>query len=151
MRQSAAVLLLTAIIVSVIIAGIAIASDSPPSTETIPSWAVGTGIISGTLGGPAFAVWFSWYMTTKRVPSMERRYAEQIEASEKRHADHVGLLISDFRADLKELWKYKREDDFKFSDILGSLDKSIGLLTEEVKKRSCEYARQQEWDRRDAP
>ncbi len=126
-----------------ITAGVVIAADTTAALpENIPPWAVGTGLVSATLGGPAFAVWYAWYMTTKRVPFIENRHAEQSEASEKRHAAHVELLINDFRTDLKEFWKYKREDDGVLRGLVDSMNRNINALTDEVKRDKCEYERE---------
>lgn len=143
------------------LSGVVLALDQVQTVDGIPPWALGTGIISGIIGGPAFAVWFSWYMTTKRVPAMERKHAEQLtateerfslqiksnseryalqtESSEKRHADHIALLITDFRSDLKELWKYKREDEIRLVGAIEKLDESLSTLANEVQKTHCKY------------
>jgi len=112
-------------------------------TDALPSWAVGTGLVGGVFGGPLFAVWFSWYMTTRRVPAMERRYTEMLtakdaqyaaafEASEKRHADHMSSVVLDFRNDLKELWKYKREDDLRFLTAVEKLATCVDSLSQQI-------------------
>ena len=99
--------------------------DGGSDLDGIPGWAKGSGIIAGLVAGPGFAVWFAWYMTTKRIPEIERNHAAQITESEKRHSDHITLLINNFRSDQVEMWKIKREDDKAWQDVVSRLaDKS---------------------------
>lgn len=101
------------------------ADDSAEVREShLPPWAVGTGLVGGILGGPTFAVWFSWYMTTRRIPLMEKRnleerqrqedrYDAERKVTEERHAAHLQVLMKNHREDLQTWWATKRDDEIK--------------------------------------
>jgi len=126
------------IIGSGIVAGVALAAgDGAASADpTVPPWALGVGITGGVLGGPLFAVWYSWHVTTRRIPTMEKRWHEERQATEERHAAHIQLLMANNRSDLKEMWETKRNDDTTRENRLNeTLDKLSGI----VEKMSCRY------------
>ena len=103
-----------------------------PPTGDIPDWLKSVGIGAGILGGPLFAVWYAWYVTTRVIPDKEKthasqlkeaqdQHAEYIKESNRVHADHVNLLTTNYRADLAEMWKTKREDDRAVVDAIKEL------------------------------
>ena len=78
-----------------------------------------------TISGFGFAVWYAWYMTTSRIPAIEKIHGDQLTESERRHENHIALLIQNFRADLDSMWKQKREDDAQLSAAIDRLTESI--------------------------
>lgn len=93
---------------AVVLADTAAGSRFPDSA--LPPWAIGTGVVSAALGGPLFAVWFSWYTVTKTIPRLEKRHAEVVLELERRHEAHNELLAANYRADLAAILKNARED-----------------------------------------
>lgn len=86
-------------------------------------------MLIGVAGGPVFCVWFSWYMTAKRIPEIEKNHSEQLRIKEeehkevltslhKAHADHINLITTNYRADMNTMWTQKREDDKELVNAL---------------------------------
>ena len=95
------------------------------------------GAITSMLSGFGFAVWYAWYMTTSRIPAIEKLHAEQLKESqtayreqlsesERRHEQNVSRMIDNFRADQTAMWNIKREDDQRLALAIDKLSECIG-------------------------
>lgn len=105
-----------------------LAAADIPITSDLTGWSS----IAASLVSTGFAVWYAWYMTTNRIPAIEKAHSDQIKEGEERHSAHIELLIGNFRADLKAMWDIKREDDKKLSDALDR-------LAEILRANSCKF------------
>ena len=103
------------------------ASGGSVPTVGLPDWATGSGIVVGLCGGPVFAIWLSYHYTVKVIPRKEKMYSEEtkaarddyqktlvlmqsqfletLEKTEQRHADHISILTTNSREDVREAWK----------------------------------------------
>jgi hypothetical protein len=132
---------------SILISGgnlIAFADGSPsPSMGDVPDWVKSTGIIGGVVAGPFFAVWYAWHVTTRVIPDKEKMFAEQlttartvfseqldrmqekheeyIKETNKVHADHIQLLTTNYREDLADMSRTRREDDKAVVEAINAL------------------------------
>ena len=111
----------------------------------IPNWA--NGIIGWAPS--SFAMWYCWYMTAKRMPAIEKRFAEErkqsdddtnklVENLDKRHLEAITNLIAAFRQDVQTFWTTKREDDTKRDNAM------IACLNrlEETQRSLCRFSPQ---------
>ena len=90
-------------------------------TSAIPDWMKGYGVLISSAIGPLFTVWWAWYMTTKRLPEIEKEHNERVD----------GLIIN-FREDIKGFWIEKRADDRNLTD-------AINDFREAVASSKCNY------------
>lgn len=106
--------------------------DHVSSSDGIPEWVKSTGIVAGISGGPLFAVWYAYYMTTNRIPALEKIYKEQVEELNQQHvdyiketnrihADHIALITNNYRSDVNAMWNIKHEDDKALINALQNL------------------------------
>lgn len=79
------------------------------------------GAIVSAIAGPGFAVWYAFYMTTKRLPEVERGHKETVEKLTTDHKAETKELIDNFRADIKGFWETCRADSAQLRDVLRSL------------------------------
>jgi hypothetical protein len=95
------------------------------------------GAVTSMISGFGFAVWYAWYMTTSRIPAIEKIHAEQLQESQKgfreqlreseqRHEVNVSKMIDNFRADQTAMWNIKREDDQRLAQAIDRLSECIG-------------------------
>jgi hypothetical protein len=111
------------------------AADSPVTdapNDEIPQWVKNSAVVSAVAGGPVFTIWFAWYWTAKRGPQQEREHAKAMREAEERHAAHVNLLITNFRADQLSMWESKRKDDDR---LINAIDR----LREGIESNGCKY------------
>lgn len=97
---------------------ILLAADA--AAPVLPEWVTGMGAVGG-LAGPGFTVWFAYYVITRLLPDKEKAFAAAQEATERRHADHINMLISNFRSDLVSMNTMRREDDARLVAALEKL------------------------------
>jgi len=101
------------------------------------------GAVTSMISGFGFAVWYAWYMTTSRIPAIEKIHAEQLAESrkdyrdqlrdsEQRHEQNVMKMIDNFRADQTAMWAIKREDDQRLAQAIDRLSECIG-------ENRCQY------------
>lgn len=122
-------------------ASLLLAGDGAAGTaDIIPDWLKSSGMVAGMAGGPLFAIWYAYYMTTNRIPAIEAVHQKQIEDLQKQHvnyitetnrihADHISLLTNDFRADISSIVAGMREDEKSLRETLRDLGE----------KFSCRY------------
>lgn len=89
---------------------------SPPATEA--DWIKGIATAASAIAGPGFAVWYAYHMTTKRIPEVEKGHKETIDRMQSDHTAEVKGLIENFRADIKQFWETKRQDDNMLREVL---------------------------------
>ena len=94
-------------------ATLALASEVGPAAPEL-DWIKTIGIVGGTIGGPLFAVWYSYYMTAVRLPEIEKNQTDQVNA-----------LITNFRDDMKVLWESKAASDDKLAMALTGLKDAL--------------------------
>lgn len=129
---------LVASAVVVLSAGYLVAGDTSPAaaSDGLPDWLKVSGVLFGVAGGPVFAVWYAWYMTTRVIPEKERRHDEQLKnivgehkevltTVHRTHADHVTLLNANYNASLNAMWAQKREDDKDLTAAMRDLTSAI--------------------------
>jgi hypothetical protein len=101
------------------------------------------GAVASMISGFGFAVWYAWYMTTSRIPAIEKTHADQLAESrkdyrdqlrdsEQRHEQNVMKMIDNFRADQTAMWAIKREDDQRLAQAIDRLSECIG-------ENRCQY------------
>lgn len=105
-------------------------SDDRPPQATAPhpseaDWLRGFSTAISAVAGPGFAVWYAWYMTTRRIPEIELAHKSTIDRMQVEHSAEVKSLIENFRADIRSLWDQKRADDAAFRDALKELRQSV--------------------------
>jgi len=130
------------------------AASGGAAMESVPPWAAGTGVVIGMLGGPCFAIWYAWYMTTSRIPAIEKSHTEQLTEMRKQHFEHlsearkqhfeqVQTLIMNYRQDVKTMWDVKREDDKNQASFRREDDNKMALalqrLAENIEEGGCRY------------
>lgn len=112
------------------------------ATEMLPPWASGTAMITAVLGGPLFAIWYAWYVTTRVIPDKEKAFALQLkesedrctskfEAMEQRHADHMDVETRNNREDMKLAWDTNKASSERIAAVLERLADKID--------QSCRY------------
>lgn len=95
------------------------------------------GAVTSMISGFGFAVWYAYYMTTSRIPAIEKihaeqlagsqsAYREQLRESEQRHEQNVSRMIDNFRADQTAMWNIKRDDDQRLAQAIDKLSECIG-------------------------
>lgn len=70
----------------------------PNEIQPIGQWLDKAGGIT-SLG---FAVWYAWYVTTKTIPEMSRRHAENVDNVVKEHREVVDSIIDSYRKESAE-------------------------------------------------
>lgn len=116
---------------------VAFAADGPDALNSVPSWLVGAG---GTAAGSGIALWYLWYMTSRRLPEIEKQHAEEREKLEERHAAHINLVTTNARADLNSMWAQKRDDDAAIRAEFSRLNAVLEKLADRVSGVQCKYS-----------
>lgn len=93
---------------------LAYSSELAAGSSIDTDWVKTIGIVGGTIGGPAFAIWYSYYMTAVRLPEIEEK-----------HANQISKLIENFREDIKALWAAKNSSDDKLTAAIVSLKDAL--------------------------
>jgi len=95
----------------------------------LPPWLSG---LIGSVPTAGILVWHLYYMTAVEGPRIERAHAEERESAEKRHIDHMNLVISNSRTDLMTMWKEHRESQQELTKVLHR-------LSEQIAENDCKY------------
>lgn len=93
---------------------LAFAADVDGGDGAMPSWANGIGVITASVAGPVFGLWYAWYVTVVRLPKIEDEHRQRING-----------LIGDFRSDLRVFWTEKREDDRKLTEAINEFRDAV--------------------------
>lgn len=113
------------------------------SLDAVPPWAAGTGVVIGMLGGPVFAIWYAWYITTNRIPVIERAHAEQLANARELFAAQLTAIVTNNREDMRALWATKREDERSIAMLRreddGKLIAVLERLSERIEDHSCKF------------
>jgi len=105
-------------------ADISVSATEQHSETIVPQWATGVGVVVGTIGGPIFAVWYAWYMTTIRVPAIEAIHQMNLTAAEAR----AQVLIANFRLDMENAWRANHDGSDKVVSAIERLSERVATL-----------------------
>lgn len=93
-------------------------ASAPDANAAEVDYLKSIGTVVSAVAGPGFAVWYAWYMTTKRLPEIEDGHKETMAQLRVDHKAEIAALINDFRSDVKGFqsdvktyWDTKRSDD----------------------------------------